>query len=307
MEKNGKNPRGGEHVPVLLHETLQLLAPKAGQTIVDATIGLGGHSSAILEKISPGGLLIGLDRDATAIQKAMEILAGVTPVSAEYRLFHAHFSSIKEVLQECGVECVDGVLLDIGVSSMQIDNPERGFSFMAEGPLDMRMSPENGSLSAAQIVANLSEKDLADLIYKYGEERFSRRIAKSLVEARREKTIRTTTELAEIVRRSVRGSSPIDKATRTFQALRIAVNDELGELEQALGIIPGLLAPGGRLAVITFHSLEDRLVKKSFREWNHPGEYKILVKKPVTASAEEKRVNPRSRSAKLRVLERCQA
>ncbi|MHC4887429.1 MAG: 16S rRNA (cytosine(1402)-N(4))-methyltransferase RsmH, partial [Planctomycetota bacterium] len=210
---------------------------------------------------------------------------------------------IPEVLTLLKRGRLDRVLLDLGVSSIQLDTAERGFSFRQDGPLDMRMDPSSGE-SAAELIQRLPEEELANLIYRYGEERLSRRVAKRIVEARRERSIKTTGELAEIVRRAIPGRSRIDKATRTFQALRIAVNDELGELQSSLDSVPMLLAPGGRFAVISFHSLEDRMVKLAFRDYASGGDFRVLTRKPIVAGSEEERLNARSRSAKLRVLER---
>jgi 16S rRNA (cytosine1402-N4)-methyltransferase len=268
---------------------------------VDGTLGLGGHAAEISRKIGGEGTLVGIDRDENAMKIARENLADV---DIKKHFYLEPFSRIPECLEDCKIDKVDAILLDLGVSSLQLDTPDRGFSFREDAPLDMRMDPQEGGATAADLVGSLPEKELADTIYNYGEERFSRRIAKRIVESRRKMSIKTTGVLAEIVRKAVPGRSKIDKATRTFQALRIAVNDELGEVERALDVLPYLLNAGGRMAVISFHSLEDRLVKHAFRELASDDEFKILTKKPLVAGDDECEKNPRSRSAKLRVIER---
>jgi 16S rRNA (cytosine1402-N4)-methyltransferase len=274
------------HVSVLPAEVLALLEPAPGQVFVDATVGAGGHAGMLAERLVPGGRLIGLDCDAAMLELARPRLADL-PVT----LVQAPFSRLREVLDEQGIVAVDGVLADVGVCSDQ---------------LDMRLDPTAGEPASA-LLRRLSERDLADLIWRYGEERFSRRIARRIVEARRHAPLETTEELAELVRRCVprpsgrRRKPPIDPATRAFQALRIVVNDELGELESLLKILPACVRPGGRAAVISFHSLEDRLVKTAFRDRSL---WESLTRKPVQAGEEEVRDNPRSRSAKLRAARR---
>lgn len=293
-KKSGASPR---HVSVLPAEVLALLEPAPGQVFVDATAGAGGHARMLAERLIPGGRLIGMDCDAAMLELARPRLADL-PVT----LVQASFSRLRQVLDEQGIAAVDGVLADVGVCSDQLDDPQRGLSFLQPGPLDMRLDPTAGEPASA-LLRRLNERDLADLIWRYGEERFSRRIARRIVEVRRPAPLETTEELAELVRRCVprpsgrRRKPPIDPATRVFQALRIAVNDELGELESLLKILPACVRPGGRVAVISFHSLEDRLVKTAFRDrslWD------VLTRKPVQAGEEEVRDNPRSRSAKLR-------
>jgi 16S rRNA (cytosine1402-N4)-methyltransferase len=283
------------HVAVLPVEVLHFLAPAPGAVIVDATAGAGGHSWLIAERVGPSGRLIGLDRDAAMLDLARPRLAGL-PVT----LVRGNFDRLRDVLDGLGVAAVDGVLADLGFCSDQVDAPERGLSFSQPGPLDMRLDPSEGEPATA-LLRRLSERDLADLIYEYGEERFSRRIACRIVEARRARPLETTEELAELVRRCVprpKGKRPaIDPATRTFQALRIAVNDELGALDRLLEQLPRCLRPGGRAVVISFHSLEDRRVKTAFRD---RAVWEVLTKKPVQAGEEEVRANPRARSAKLR-------
>jgi 16S rRNA (cytosine1402-N4)-methyltransferase len=297
---SGASPR---HVSVLPAEVLAALAPAPGQVIVDATVGAGGHSQMLSERLIPGGRLIGLDHDATMLALARPRLEHL-PVT----LVQAPFSRLREVLDEHGIMSVDGVLADLGFCSDQMEDAERGLSFTQSGPLDMRLDSTTGE-SASSLLRQLSERDLADLIYRYGEERFSRRIARRIVEVRRRSPLETTDELAELVRRCVprpprsgnRRRPAIDPATRVFQALRIAVNDELGELEKLLTIVRDSVRPGGVVAVISFHSLEDRLVKTAFRDRSV---WEALTRKPVQASEEEVRNNLRARSAKLRAARR---
>lgn len=289
------------HIPVLPTEVLHWLNPQPGQVIVDCTVGGGGHTQLLAERVTPEGRVIGLDQDPAMLELARPRLAGL-PVT----LVHAAFDDLPDVLRDLAVPAVDGVLADLGVSSDQLDNPARGLTFQTDGPLDMRLDPTRGE-PASSLVNRLNEHDLADLIYQFGEERFSRRIARRLVEARRETPIETTGRLAEIVRRSVprtrgrRGRPGIDPATRTFQALRIAVNDELGALDRLLERLPRVLVPGGRAVLISFHSLEDRRVKQAFRDKDV---WAVMTKKPVTATDDEVRANPRARSAKLRAAQR---
>jgi 16S rRNA (cytosine1402-N4)-methyltransferase len=285
------------HLPVLLAEALEALAVRPGGLHVDGTVGLGGHAFEVLQRSSPGGRLLGCDRDPEALALCAERLA---PFGERARLVQADFRELPRLL---GDEHPDGILLDLGVSSLQFDEAERGFSFRADGPLDMRMDPAFGP-SAADLVNRLPEHELADIIFKFGEEPGSRRIARSIVEARRRSRIRTTLELAAVVRGAVRHSRPgLDPATRTFQALRIAVNRELEGLEDAVVALAHTLAPGGRLAVISFHSLEDREVKHASRRLAGEG-FEVLTRKPLQAGPAELRDNPRARSAKLRALSR---
>jgi len=290
-----------QHVPVLASEVLQQLAPAPGAVVVDGTLGGGGHARLLAEAVGPAGRVIGLDRDPAAAQAAGQALADLPQLTP----LHANYADLPELLAELDVGAVDAVLLDLGLSSDQLADRQRGFSFHADGPLDLRFDPTAGE-PASKLLARLSAEHLADLIYQYGEERFSRRIARRIVERRRQSPITTAAQLADLVRSAVPNarSQRIDAATRTFQALRIAVNDELRCLETALNRLPALLAPGGRLAVISFHSLEDRLVKQAFRQ--HP-DLQVLTRKPIQASPAEQAHNPRSRSAKLRVAERLAA
>lgn len=287
-----------QHQPVLLAEVLEWLAPRPGQTLVDGTLGGAGHTRAIAERVGPTGQVVALDRDPAALERARVALEGL-PV----RRVQANFCDLPEVFEQLGIPAVDGILLDLGLSSDQLADGERGFSFDAAGPLDLRFDPTEGE-PASRLINRLKAEQLADLIYEYGEERFSRRIARAIVERRRDNPIRTAADLADLIRRVVpRSRKPqrIDPATRTFQALRIAVNDELKSLEIALRRLPNCLKPGGRLAVISFHSLEDRRVKEAFRD---DPRYRALTRKPVVPSQSESEQNPRSRSAKLRVAER---
>jgi 16S rRNA (cytosine1402-N4)-methyltransferase len=278
----------------MLDEVVHWLQPRAGMVLVDGTLGGGGHTRALAERVGPMGQVVALDQDPAAVDAATTSLAGL-PV----RVAHANFSELPEVLRELEITAVDGVLLDLGLSSDQLADQQRGFSFDASGPLDLRFNPTIGE-PAWRLVNRLRAEQLADLIYQYGEERFSRRIARAIVERRQQQPIQTAAELAAVVRRAMPRSARerIDPATRTFQALRIAVNEELRSLELALERIPECLRPGGRLAVISFHSLEDRRVKEAFR--NDP-RYEALTKKPLRPSPAEMDANPRSRSAKLRV------
>ena len=290
---NGPVPR---HVSVLPAEVLAALEPAPGQVIVDATTGVGGHARLLAERIVPGGRLIALDQDPAMLDLARLRLAEL-PVT----LIRSGFGRLRRVLDELGLERVDAVLADLGVCSDQLDKTARGLTFSKPGPLDMRMDPDSGE-TAADLIRRLPERELADLIYEYGEERHSRRVARRIVEERKRAPIETTEQLADLVRGCVpRSGGPrgkgIDPATRTFQALRIAVNDELGELERLLAVLPRCVRPGGRAAIISFHSLEDRRVKHAFRERTL---WEALTKKPVQAGEEEERVNPRARSAKMR-------
>lgn len=283
------------HVSVLPAEVLAALDPKPGAIVVDCTAGAGGHSRLIAERVGPAGRVIALDCDEAMLALARERTVGL-PVT----LVAAAFDELPAVLRNEGIPAVDAVLADLGICSDQLDDVSRGFSFQQDGPLDMRLDRAFGEPADA-LLARLSERDLADLIYEFGEERFSRRIARRIVEARATGLPQTTAELAALVRRCVpRGRGGIDPATRTFQALRIAVNDELGMLDRLLAALPACVKPGGRAAIISFHSLEDRRVKRAFRteEWT------AASRKPIVAGEDETRANQRSRSAKLRAATR---
>jgi 16S rRNA (cytosine1402-N4)-methyltransferase len=315
------------HRPVMLSEVGEGLAPRPGAVIVDATVGAGGHAAALLAALGPTGRLIGLDQDANALAEASRRLSAFAAecgwTQTPFTLVKANFQDLRAALASIGVTAIDGLLFDLGVSSMQLDRPERGFSFRAAGPLDMRM--DSSSLTtAAQLVQELPEQELARLFFEYGEERWSRRIARRIVQRRGRAPFATTEDLAQVIRAAVprprdRRGSPIDPATRVFQALRIAVNRELEVLEGALIDGTDLLRPGGRLAVLSYHSLEDRIVKRTF-EWlagrcrcpkelpacacgAHP-RLRLLTRKPLVPTEAEVRTNPRARSAKLRLAEK---
>jgi 16S rRNA (cytosine1402-N4)-methyltransferase len=286
-----------QHVPVMAQEVLEWLRPAAGQTFVDGTLGGGGHTRLLAGAVGPTGSVIALDRDPAAVDRATEELSGL-PV----RAVAANYSDLPEVLAGLNVNAVDGILLDLGLSSDQLADADRGFSFHSSGQLDLRFDRTRGE-PAWKLVGRLSAEHLADLIFKYGEERFSRRIARRIVEVRKANPIQTADELARVVRGAVPRSRDerIDPATRTFQALRIAVNEELKWLEVGLRRLPDCLRPGGRLAVISFHSLEDRLVKDAFRD---DARLTVITRRPLRPSESEVAGNPRSRSAKMRVAER---
>ena len=292
------DPMMVRHQPVLAAELLRLLAPATGETWVDCTTGGGGHTHLIAERVGPNGRVLALDRDPAMLELARPRLAGL-PVT----LITASFDQLGDVLAANDIAAVDGVLADLGFSSDQLENAERGLSFQLDGPLDMRLNRAQGE-TAAQLVARLNERDLAKVIFEFGEERYSRRIARRIVESRQKEPIRTTGQLADRVRQCVpRGKRKhaIDPATRTFQALRIAVNDELAVLVALLRQLPALVRPGGRVGVISFHSLEDRRVKQALRDKQN---WQLLTRKPVQPGDEEMRTNPRSRSAKLRAAVR---
>ena len=289
------------HVPVMTAEILQFLRPEHGGLFVDCTVGLGGHARALLE--AGATRLVGLDRDLDALARAAETLA---PWRDRVELVHADYRAIVDVLDQRQIAVVDGTLADLGVSSMQFDAPGRGFSFQRDEPLDMRMDRSQGE-TAADFIARATEVELADTIFRYGEERFSRRIARALVETRRDTPVTGTAQLAAIVRRSIprRGYTRIDPATRTFQALRIWVNRELDGLDRFLEAAVSRLRAGARFAIITFHSLEDRIVKHTLRALERrEALIKVLTKKPLIPDENEVQRNPRARSAKLRVAER---
>ena len=307
-----------EHIPVLLDESLAYLAIRPAGIYADLTLGLGGHSEAILSKLGPDGRLVGVDRDLEAMDRARKRLTGHPKALT---LIHAEFSDAPALIKDAGVELLDGFLMDLGVSSLQLKSPGRGFSFMSDAPLDMRMDQTRGK-TAAELIAGMSEDELTNVIFKYGEERWARAIARRLRERADISPITTTAELAEEVKRAIPPHFRPPKthpATRTFQALRIAVNDELGVLTRALDSMLGMLAPGGRAVVISYHSLEDRIVKDTFRAWARgcecPRDFpvcvcgklprlRVLTHKPVLPGEAEVAVNPSARSAKLRAAEK---
>ncbi len=281
----------------MVAEVLSLLEPRGAEVVVDCTVGLGGHAEAILECEGFGGVVAGVDRDREALSRAEDRLRRF---GRRFRPVHGNFGRLGELLEGTGCEAADAILFDLGVSSMQLEDAGRGFSFRHDGPLDMRMDPSRGR-SAAELISRLDAPDLARVLRDYGEERRSRRVAEAIVRERESGPISTTGRLAEIVRGAVGGGSGrIDAATRTFQALRIAVNDELGELERGLRAAATQLAPGGRLAVISFHSLEDRIVKRFLRDLARRGAAELMTKRPLRAGEQEVGANPRARSAKLR-------
>lgn len=292
------------HQPVLLKETIEWLRPLPVGVYVDGTVGLGGHAAAILAATDGRARLIGIDRDPNALKATSRRLADYAGVT----LVHGNFRNLPNILSELEVTAVDGILLDVGVSSLQLDKAERGFSYQDDGPLDMRMDPEQ-STTAATLVNQLSQSELTRILRDYGEERWAGRIAGFIVDRRDRRPFATTGDLAEVIRAAIpaaarrRGGHP---ARRTFQALRIAVNDELASLQQVLEPAAHLLRPGGRLVVISFHSLEDRLVKQAFRQLSQQPEnaWRVLTRRPVRPSADEIELNPRARSARMRVLER---
>jgi 16S rRNA (cytosine1402-N4)-methyltransferase len=292
-----------QHVPVLLEEALEYLNVRPGGVIVDATLGLAGHSSEIAKRLGGKGKLICFDRDPEAMEKAKVRLEEVkAELGSEMPEVVYVAKAFSEAASEIEPGSLDGLLADFGVSSLQLDEAHRGFSFRQEGPLDMRMDTRSGE-TAEQVVNQEDENELADLIYEFGEERRSRRIARAIVRAR---PISTTAELAQVISAaapSMKGDK-IHPATRTFQALRIRVNNELGEIQSLLKSAGSLLKPGGRLVLISFHSLEDRLVKDAFREAGQAKLMKVLTKKPVVAVEQEQLRNPRSRSAKMRAAEK---
>jgi 16S rRNA (cytosine1402-N4)-methyltransferase len=295
------------HVPVLLKPAIEFLAVRRGGTYIDATLGLGGHSWEIATRLGREGHLIGFDKDPAALQRARERLsAPPEEVASDWPNIELVHASFAEVAEHVAAASADGLLADLGVSSMQFEDASRGFSFQVEGPLDMRMNPQAG-LTAEQVVNRFDERELADAIYEFGEERRSRRIARAIVRAR---PIHTTAHLAEVVSAAARPMNQAERrihpATRTFQALRILVNRELDDLRALVSESEALqvLRPGGRLVIISFHSLEDRIVKDALRDGAREGQYRVLTKKPITADEEETDRNPRSRSAKLRAAER---
>lgn len=298
------------HDPVMVAEAVDALGCRPGGLWVDATVGAGGHAAALLERSAPDGFLIGIDRDREILALAERRLA---PHAGRFSLVHATFGSLGEVVSAAGRGPVDGVLIDLGLSSLQLDDAARGFSFRTDAPLDMRMD-RGGGETALDLVASLDDEELARVIYEYGEEPHSRRIVRAIRrESERGGTL-TTQRLASAVAAAVGGRGPrggrIHPATRTFQALRIAVNRELEELDAALAALPAVLAPGARACVIAYHSLEDRAVKRAFRAWSHrgrgeaPAPFTLLTKKPARPSAGELEANPRARSARLRAIAR---
>jgi 16S rRNA (cytosine1402-N4)-methyltransferase len=315
MRRHGHKPRGerstpaGEHRPVLLDEVLAALDPKPGQVVVDCTVGWGGHAAELLRRAGPAGRLVGLDFDPDNLPRAR---ARLEALGCPFALHHGNFAGLPNVLAAEDITAVDAVLADLGMSSMQVDDPDRGFSYARDGPLDMRMDRSRGR-TAAQLLATISEGDLRQALHDLGDEPDAERIAKAVVRARQSAPIERTADLARVVRAATAadarrpwrlhpspGRWELHPAARTFQALRILVNRELGNLEQLLRVLPAVLKPGGRAAVISFHSGEDRLVKAAFRDGLKAGTYARISPEPVRAGPEERTANPRARSAKLR-------
>ena len=292
------------HIPVMLEEFMEFLNPKENDVMVDGTLGLGGHAEAILKRIGPRGRLVGIDKDQRSLDTAKERLR---PYVEQTYFVQGDFRDLDTILSELGITKVNGILLDLGISSAHLGDPQRGFSFQAQGPLDMRMDQSN-PVSAFELVNSLPEKELAVILRDYGEERWHNRIARTIVRQRAMRPIETTADLREVVLKAVpspRGRGErIHPATRTFQAVRIAVNRELESIAVVLKKCVDLLAPGGRIAVIAFHSLEDRIVKQQFRDWARDGKVKLVVKKPLRPGEKECQENPRARSARLRIAER---
>jgi 16S rRNA (cytosine1402-N4)-methyltransferase len=310
--KGERSTPAGAHVPVLLTECLTALGLQPGMTAVDCTLGFAGHSKAMLKAITPGGRLIALDLDGTNIPAATESLNAVTP---DFHIHHGNFAALQSVLHNQGISEVNGILADLGMSSMQIDDPSRGFSFRRDGPLDMRMDTTRGA-TAAELLQTLDAADLATAFRDFGDEPAADAIAAAIVEARTREPITTTAQLTQVIDRAAPvhvikspGAGPARKqeerpAMRVFQALRILVNRELANLSQLLRVLPHVLAPGGVTAIISFHSGEDRLIKQAFRDGLLNGAYEMVSDDPIRPGEAEKTANPRSRSAKLRVARR---
>ncbi len=286
------------HVPVMLEEVLRMLNVKKSGVYIDGTVGLGGHAEGILKSINGGCTLIGIDKDEEALKIAEKKLQGF-----DVHLVRDRFSNMDAVIRGLGYERVDGILLDLGVSALQLKSEGRGFSFLKDELLDMRMD-ERQTLTALKIINDYSEKDLAHVIWQYGEERFSRKIARALVNSRKQKQIRTCTELSQVIEKTIGRKGRIHPATKTFQALRIEVNKELAELSAAVNTGINILKAGGRFCILSYHSLEDRIIKHSFKELAQKGMVSIITKKPLVPKKEEQRLNPSSRSAKLRAVEK---
>jgi 16S rRNA (cytosine1402-N4)-methyltransferase len=297
--------RETRHIPVLLEDVLRILHPRVGMTIVDCTLGLCGHAAALLERILPGGKLIGIDFDPANLAIARPKLQAIDPTGESFHLFHNNFAALPTVLAQAGLERVDGILADLGVASPQIDDPARGFSYRQPGPLDMRMDPARGQPASAWI-SRMSERELAGALLELGDEDDAAKIARLIVERRKDQPITTTEQLMAIVceardftlKRAA--GAKLHPAARTFQALRILVNRELANLDRLLQVLPQCLKPGGTVTIISFHSGEDRRVKDHFRDGLRGGQYEEISREPITADEQEQKRNPRSRSAKLR-------
>lgn len=294
------------HIPVLLHEVIEGVNVGSGMTALDATVGAGGYTRALCEKVGSSGIVIGIDRDERTLAETRERLSAVP---CALHLVEENFRNLDTVLDRLNIPAVHAITFDLGLSSLQLEESGRGFSFLRDEPLSMTFSSKKGvqPFTAYDIVNSWDEEDIANVIFGYGEERYARRIAKGIVEARQKSPITSTTELVAVVKSVVPGrykNGPLHPATRTFQALRIAVNDELGALREGLSKAFARLVPGGRIAAVSFHSLEDRIVKQFFKEREDAGEAVRVTKKPITPGLEEERMNPRARSAKLRVIQK---
>ena len=292
-----------KHIPVLLNEVLDLVCIKRGGTYIDCTVGEGGHSEAILEVIHPKGFLVGIDCDESVLETTEDRLK---KFAGSFKLVHDNFLNIIDICNRLNIKAVDGIILDVGISSYQIDNPERGFSFNKDGPLDMRMD-RSSNLTAQSLISNSSYDELTKIFFEYGEERYSRKIASRIIAERNKRPIQTTFELVSTIKKAIPFRRyRIHPATRVFQALRIAANNELVNLSKTITDGFSLLKKEGRMAVISFHSLEDRIAKNKFKEFKIEEQARIITKKPLTATKEELNRNIRSRSAKLRVIEKTQ-
>lgn len=314
MRSRPRSTPPGQHLPVLLHEVLQALAPREGAVLVDCTTGWAGHSSELLRRVGPTGRLVCLDLDPENLSRATQRLA---EIGHPHSLHHTNFAGIAGILAAEGFDRVDGILADLGMSSMQVDDPSRGFSYVREGPLDMRMDRSRGR-TAVELLASITPDELARALTDYGDEPAARRLAPAIVEAARAGTLATTSDLSRLIQETLglkkewrlhpsKDRWTIHPAARTFQALRILVNRELANLTQLLRVLPDLLRPGGVAAIISFHSGEDRLVKASFRDGSRVGIYEQISEEPIRASFAERTANPRSRSAKLRWARRAKA
>ncbi|MCG2676655.1 16S rRNA (cytosine(1402)-N(4))-methyltransferase RsmH [bacterium] len=289
-----------EHIPVLLDEIIKYLNCMGNKVIVDCTIGEGGHAEKILENLGSSGILLGIDQDQDALVAARKRLASF---GERVVLIWDNFTNLEKILKEKGIEKIDGILFDLGISSLQLNRRDRGFSFLKEGPLDMRMNKAQ-KINASELINKTCYKELQNILYELGEKRWARRIARAIVRERGKGPVTTTTQLARIIERAVPYRGRIHPATRAFQALRIEVNRELENLKEILPQAVDSLRKGGRICIVSYHSLEDRIVKNSFKEFARQGRIEILTKKPIISQEEEIRINPRSRSAKLRVGER---
>ncbi|MBP9854086.1 MAG: 16S rRNA (cytosine(1402)-N(4))-methyltransferase RsmH [Candidatus Omnitrophica bacterium] len=301
--QNNYDQGPNDHLPVMLDEVLEYMDPQSNDIFVDGTLGMGGHAQKFLQSIGSKGLLIGMDRDEKSLSKATQTLSAF---SHQCHFVHKDFRYIDEALNDLNIQKVDGIFLDLGISSYQLNNPERGFSFRKAGPLDMRMD-QNGPISAYDLINSLSEKEISSILREFGEERWSNRIARLIVSERSKQPIELTEDLCRIVQKAIpmKGKPQrIHPATRTFQAIRIAVNRELETLEIAIDKCISLLNPGGRLGIISFHSLEDRIVKNKFKMFSKANLARCLVKRPLRPTEKEVSINPRARSARFRIIER---